>query len=116
MGSSLGNIADNRFLVAWGHNDEATESDTSVPVPAGTAMKLILAMSDPLDGVESVTVVVRRNGVNTAIGCTITAPQTSCSDLVDSQAFVDGDLLSIRYDESGGVGEAVKFTLIYRIQ
>jgi hypothetical protein len=116
MGSSLGNIGDNQYLVPWGHNEETTESETSVPVPAGTARKLIVAVSDPLDGAESLTVVVRRNSVNTAIGCTISAPQTSCSDLVDSQAFVDGDLLSIRYDESGGVGEDVKFTLVYRVQ
>ena len=116
MGSSLGNIADNRFLVPWGHNEEAVEFDASVPVPAGTASKLLVAVSDPLDGVESLTIVVRRNGVNTALGCTISAPQSSCSNVVDSETFADGELLSIRYDESAGVGESVKFTLLYNVQ
>jgi hypothetical protein len=115
MGSSLGNIADNQFLVPWGHNEMAVEADASVPAPAGTAHKLLVATSDALEAGESVTIVVRRNGANTAITCTINAGQTACSDLVHSQAFVDGDQLTLRYDETGSLNESVKFTLLYSV-
>jgi hypothetical protein len=107
-------VVDNRFIVPWDITEYAAESSAQVPVSSGTASKLVVAVSDPLEAGESVTIVIRRNAANTAITCTIPAGSSSCSDLVNSQAFNDGDLLSIRYDEVNGPSEIVSYTLLYQ--
>ncbi len=114
IGCNNGNVADNMFLIPWDITENATESNADVPVSSGTASKLVVAVSDPLEAGESITIVIRRNGANTALTCTINALASTCSDLVNSEVFNDGDLLSIRYDEVGGPTEVVKYSFLYQ--
>jgi hypothetical protein len=102
------------YLIPWDITETGSESAANIPVSSGTASKLVVALSDPLEGGESVTIVLRRNGADTALTCTIGSGQSSCSDLVNSEAFNDGDLLSVRYDETGGPSEGVKYTFLYQ--
>jgi hypothetical protein len=101
--------------VTWDDNAQsATEGDANLPVSSGTASKLIVATSANLGGGASITLTVRRNGADTTLGCTIIAGQNSCTDLVDSVTFTDGQFLSIRYNETGGPNVRVKYSILYR--
>jgi hypothetical protein len=51
---------------------------------------------------KSWTLVVRKNGANTTVGCTISAAATQCSDTVNSVSYVAGDLISFRVTPAGG--------------
>jgi hypothetical protein len=114
IGCNNGNVPDNQFLIPWDITESGTESNAVIPVSSGTASKLVVAVSDPLDAGESLTILIRRNATDTALTCTINAGGSSCSDLVNSVAFSDGDLLSIRYDEIGAVNEMVSYTFLYQ--
>jgi hypothetical protein len=67
----------------------------------GTLKNFYVFLETAPGGADSWTVVVRRNSVDTGITCTITGATTSCSDLTHSQAFVPGDLISIRIFQGG---------------
>jgi hypothetical protein len=44
---------------------------------------------------------VRKNGADTAVGCTMASNQSFCSDTTNSAAFAAGDLISIGSLRSG---------------
>jgi hypothetical protein len=68
----------------------------------------------PLGGGESVTLTVRKNGVDTALTCTVSAGETGCFDATHQVAFADQDLLSIRYNEVGNPNARPRFTILYQ--
>lgn|GEM_PF-4782773 len=57
---------------------------------------------------------MRKNGASTALTCTIAALGSSCTDLVNSVTFADGDLMSILYSESGNPNVRVKYSILYQ--
>lgn len=93
-----------------------TEGDCSAPCPvAGTFSKLYIALSAAPGGGKSYIFTLMKNGVATALTCTITgAVATTGSDTSNSVAVVAGDLLSIKGDATGSptsvyYGGGVKF-------
>ena len=62
----------------------------------------------------SATVTLRKNGVNTALTCTISGTATSCSDTTNSVTYADGDVLAVIYNEAGGPANSrIKFNIRY---
>ena len=56
---------------------------------------------------------ISKNGVDTGLSCTAAEGETGCVDMVDSVSFVDGDLMSIRYNESGSPNSRLRFTVVF---
>lgn len=73
----------------------ATENEVQVPMPACT-LKNLRAASETTLPASSTTVTVRKNGVDTALTCTLTTSGRTSSDTSNSVTFAAGDLLSIK--------------------
>ena len=67
----------------------------SMPV-AGTVMHFYASVQTPPPGIAAWIFTVRKNGADTAVSCTITGAQLSCSDNVNTASFAAGDLISVR--------------------
>jgi hypothetical protein len=113
IGGNHANQASGLFLMPWDVTQSATEGNVNVPVSSGTASKLVLTVSANLSGATA-TLTLRKNGANTALTCTIPSGQSTCTNLVDSIPFADGDLLSLRYDETGAPNVRIKYSILYR--
>jgi hypothetical protein len=75
-----------------------TEATVQTPVSAGTMSGFRGFLNDPPNnggGTQAYVVTVRKNGVDTAITCTISEAARTCSS-ASSVAFLEGDLLSVR--------------------
>jgi hypothetical protein len=107
-------MGNGNFLMPWDITQSGTEANQNVPVSSGTASKLVMAVSANLGATETATLTIRRNGVNTALTCTIPSGSSTCSNLVSSEAFANGDLLSILYNEVNGPNVRVKYSILYR--
>lgn len=73
-----------------------------LPIPAGTLRNLRARLNTAPGGTETLTVTVNKNGVNTAVTCTLTGAATTCTDVSNTVAFAAGDGLSFQYDNSAG--------------
>jgi len=112
IAGNYANMGTNRFLIPW-DTDGGIEANSNLAVPSGTASKLVVNLSVAPGGGGSATVTIRKNGVNTALSCTVADTATTCSNAVGSVSFADGDLLSILYSESGAAGSRVRFGFEY---
>jgi hypothetical protein len=83
-----------RFIPAFYSDVDPTEASVQQALPiAGTLSSLaIRLMAAPA---AQVTFVVRKNGVDTALRCSITGA-TTCTDVVNSVVFAAGDLITLR--------------------
>jgi hypothetical protein len=63
---------------------------------------------------STASLTLRKNGADTALTCTISAGQSSCTNLVSSVTFANGDLLSLRYDETGNPNVRIKYSIVYK--
>lgn len=68
----------------------------------GTIQRLFVRMSAALTAGTTMAVTARKNGVDTAVTCTVASAGTTCSDVANTAAITAGDLLSISYTETGG--------------
>ena len=107
------NPANGEFLAPF-DTSPGIEVNAALPVPAGTASKLLVHLPAVLGAGESVTLTVRKNSVDTGITCTVVATTSSCADTVHSAGFADGDLLTVRYNESSNINPRVKFSILYQ--
>ena len=112
LGGNYGNTANGDFLSPF-NPAVGSEANTSLPVSSGTASKLIVALDTAMGGGESVTLTLRKNAVDTALTCTVGVGSSSCTDLVDSVSFADGDRLSVRYNETS-TNTRTSFTILYQ--
>jgi len=101
------------FLMPWDITQSGTEGNANVPVSSGVASKLVFAVSVAVGGATA-TLTVRKNGADTLLGCTIPDGASSCTDLSDTVTFVDGDLLSLEYEESGNPNVRAKYSILYQ--
>ncbi len=113
LGGNYPNTADDNFLSPF-NPSTGSEENTNLPVSSGTASKLIVDVGSALGAGSSVTLTLRRNGVDSALTCTLAEGESSCTNLVDSVAFADADLLSVRHNESGNPNSRVRFTIVYQ--
>jgi hypothetical protein len=76
---------------------DASEPQVQQVVTAdGTLSQFNVRLSAAAGGAgTSYTFNVRKNGVNTGVGCIITGAATSCSDTVNTASFSTNDLISV---------------------
>ncbi len=113
IGGNYANTGTNNFLIPWGSTTNATEANANVPLPSGKASKLVVSLTVAPGAGQSATVTIRKNGVNTALTCTVSGTATTCSDLVNSVTFSNGDLLSVLYAEAGAAASRIRFAFEY---
>ena len=68
---------------------------------AGTLANLKIFLSVNPGGGKSWTITVRKNGASTTVTCTVSNPNTTCSDSTHTTAFAAGDLLDVLIVGSG---------------
>ena len=84
----------------------ATEGSVSVPVPAGTAAKLTVSISAAPGAGRQWTFTVRRSGSDTTVTCTISNPNTTCSDTTNTAAFTAAQTIDLGIVASGNPSDA----------
>lgn len=114
IGGNYANTASNTFLMPWGSTSNATEANANVPLPSGTASKLVVSLTAAPGAGGSATIRIRKNGINTVLTCTVAGTATTCTDMVNSVVFGDGDLLSILYTEAGAAASRIRMAFEYR--
>ncbi len=113
IGGNYPDTTNNRFLMPWGVTVHGTESFVNVPLPSGTASKLVVSLVATLEVGQSATITIRKNGVNTALTCTVSGTAAACTNTVNSVTFSDGDLLSIHYSEVGAPISRIRLAFQY---
>jgi hypothetical protein len=113
IGGNYPNTGNNNFLMPWGVTTSGTEANVSVPLPSGTASKLLVNLTAAPGAAGSATISIRKNGGNTALTCTVSGSATTCTDTTNSVTFSDGDLLSIHYTEAGAAAARIRFAFEY---
>jgi collagen triple helix repeat protein len=113
IGGNYSSSGTTKFLIPWG-SETANEVEAGVAVPSGTALKLVVSLSAAPGAGHSVTITVRKNEANTALGCTVAEANTTCTDTADSVLFADGDRLSILYTDVGVNGPRIRLGFEYR--
>lgn len=108
IGSNYGNVGTNFFLMPWGTTTSATEANMSIPMQSGTAKKLMVSLTTAPGATGSATLTIRKNGVDTALSCTVSGTATTCSNTSTSVSFNDGDLVSIHYAETNAAVSRVR--------
>lgn len=98
--------ATTRYMGGWGSNAgaSATESDVEIPMPACTVRDLYCAANSAPPSGQTITYTLRKNGVDTALTCTVTSAGRQSSDAVNTVDFDDMDLLSIKIVTSATTG------------
>jgi hypothetical protein len=89
------------------------QSSAEVIVPSGTASDLFVRLSAAPGPGDSVTITIYQNASNTALACTVSNINTTCSNTEADIAFADGDGLSILYDETNREYLRVKVAFRY---
>lgn len=115
-GSAIGgNYATNNndYLLPWGATTSGAEDNAIVPLPSGTARKLVVNLTAAPGAGGSATITIRKNRANTSLTCTVSGTDTTCSDTVNSVTFSDGDLLSILYTEISAAPARVRLAFEY---
>jgi len=112
-GNYASSIGSSGFLMPWGTTVSPTEANVNVPLPSGTASKLVVSLTAAPSPGGSVTIRIRKNGSNTALTCTVSDTTTTCTDLVNSVTFSDGDLLSIFYAKANAATARIRFAFEY---
>jgi hypothetical protein len=113
LGGNYSNTSDDTYLSPF-NPSAGSEENTNIPVAAGTASKMFVNVGSPLGATQSVTITLRRNGVDTALSCTVAAGESSCTNVGSAVGFVDGDLFSVRYNETGNPNSRVRFSVVYQ--
>lgn len=104
LGGNIGSIAaTNTLYSGFGFNSSATEADMLFPIPAAGTVKSLYAMANgAAGGSQSWVITVRKNGVDTALTCTMSDPAVTASDVTHSFTVVAGDQISIKTVASAG--------------
>lgn len=94
-----------RYVPMFDSQAASTESAAQQGVPVGGTLSELRVRLDGSPGFpgswKSYTITVRKNGVSTAVSCTIQDAAVSCSDESDTVTFVADDLISISVTPSG---------------
>ncbi len=98
---------DDRWAIL-GSGNSGSESGAQYHIPRGGTLKnLTVKPLSSLTSGSSVTITVRINGANTALAVTFTsADGINVKKDADEVAVNEGDLIAIRYQETGGVAQS----------
>jgi len=113
IGGNYANTGTNSFLMPWSATTSTTEANVNVPLPSGTASKLVVSLTAAPGAGGSATIRIRKNGSTTPLTCTVSGVATTCSDTVNTVTFNNGDLLSILYTETGAAAFRIRFAFEY---
>jgi len=113
IGGNYPNTGNNQFLIPWSDSSSATEANADIPLPSGTASKLVVSRVVAPGAGHMVTITIRKNGVNTGLTCTISGTATTCTDTANSVTFSDGDFLSILHTETGAASSRIRVAFEY---
>jgi hypothetical protein len=104
--TNLSNIG-NRYVPLFYSDVDSDESDVEqlVPVSATLSNFYVRLTGSPGTG-NSYTFMVRRNGDDTSVACTISGGATTCSNTANNQIFNAGDRISIEADPDSGPNSA----------
>jgi len=94
-------LANNAFMGMFVPGQSTTESQLQQNMPAAGTLKNFYVRADGAVGGTSIKYTVRKNGADTAVTCTMTSAQSTCSDTTNSVAFLAGDLISIGSTKTG---------------
>jgi hypothetical protein len=115
--SSHTNSSDGTFFSLWndGSVGPGNEADAEISMPAGTLSALRFRISPAPAIGESAGMTIRKNGVSTALTCSITGDGiiVTASDLVNSVTFNDGDTMAILFNKVGVTVTGQSVTLKY---
>jgi hypothetical protein len=113
-----GTLGTNAFMGMFTSGSSTTEAQVQQSMPiAGTLKNFTIRLDAALAGGTSIAYTVRKNGVATALTCTITTASAalSCSDVTHTAAFVAGDLISIGTLRTGTVAaQGTRWTAQYQ--
>ncbi|HZQ64876.1 MAG TPA: hypothetical protein VFA66_06595 [Gaiellaceae bacterium] len=96
-------LVPNNFMGMFIDGTYAIESFAQMNMPAGGTVEHFYVRAQSSIFIGSITFTVRRNGVDTAVSCTMLpgSPVSSCSDTANRATFAAGDLISIGSVKSG---------------
>ncbi len=103
--SGTANLVNGRFMGMFAGNQNGNENSVQNIMPTAGTIKNLWAFIEAAPGVgSSWTFTIRKNGVDTAVACTVTgtgAANQKCSDTTHSVVFAAGDLISVRESSTG---------------
>lgn len=94
-------LCNNCFMGMLAAGSSTTEDQFQQNVPMAGTLANLYVRGDGTIGGSSITYTVRKNGADTAVTCTMTSAQSTCSDTAHSVGFSAGDLISIGTAKSG---------------
>ena len=103
IGGSTGtaNLCNNCFMGMFQAGTSTTESQFQQNVPFDGTLANLYVRAEGTVGGTSIVYTVRKNDADTAVTCTMTSAQSTCSDTANSVAFSAGDLISIGSAKTG---------------
>ncbi len=93
-GSGNPNEGTDKYSASGAFTEATDEADRQTILSSGTVSTLIVKVSTP-PGSGSWTFTVRKNGVSTALTCSVTGTDTTCADSTHPELFGSGDLFSV---------------------
>jgi hypothetical protein len=95
-----GGISGSILLDLGGFNMSLSAQTTPTPLPlAGTLAHFTVRFATSVSA--NTVLVVQKNGVNTAVTCTVPKGGSSCSDNADTATFAQGDAVLVHASYSG---------------
>ena len=94
-GSGNPNEGSDRFSASGAFTEDTSEADRQTLMPEGIVNALLVRVSTAPGAGKSWTITVRKNEANTALTCSISDANLTCSDAAHPVLFSSGDLLSI---------------------
>ena len=99
--TGTGTLCNNCFMGMLGSGSSTTESQFQQNMPAAGTVRNLYVRADGAVGGTSISYTVRKNGADTAVTCTMTSAQSTCSNTANSVGFSAGDLISVATNKTG---------------
>jgi hypothetical protein len=99
--TGLNGLGPNNFMGMFTDISVIPEASVQMNMAAAGTVENFYVRAQGSIGAGTITFTIRKNGADTAVGCTMTSGQSSCSDTADTVAFAAGDLIAIGSVRSG---------------
>ena len=103
--SAVSSTTTTRYLWPWHEDSLAQTAPIQYRMPrACTLRNFRVRHNNPAGNGNNIVYTVRKNGVATAVTCTLASTANDGSDLTNSVAFAAGDLIDIEVTKAASVG------------
>ena len=110
--NSVATTTTTRYLFPWYSDSTAPTTVIQMRVPrACTLRNLRIRHNTGAGNGNSIVYTVRKNGVTTALTCTLASTANDGSDLVNTVAFAAGDLIDIEVTKASAIGTSPTFVV-----